>query len=135
MQNRTKKVEKTTMLEGVLIDTLNNTITQHSLPRAHTLGDIYTMLNCDLIDVISRKFGNNYYDIYCDDEGLFKETRTIAIVTIGENEQVVEQIVNNCFIVKHDGNGNMETLTDEEIKEILHTQAQVYGNKILVASL
>ena len=80
---------------------------------------IYAMLECSCIDVATRKFGNNYYDIYCDDEGLFKKDNLPTIATFDDNGNLVEQIVGNVFVCKHDGEGGMESLTDSEIQEVL----------------
>ena len=111
-------------ITGVLIDnTTNKTkIAKYDLEQTTkpnlNLQRIYAMLNCDCIDCVTRKFGEHYYDIWCDDEGLFKEAPLPAIATFNEGE-IVEQIVGNVFICKHDGKGGMQSLTQEEYEEVI----------------
>ena len=111
-------------ITGVLIDnTTNKTkIIKYDFEQTTksnlNLQRIYDMLKCDCIDVVERKFGEHYYDIYCDDEGLFKENPLPAIATFDDGK-IVEQIVGNVFICKHDGEGGMESLTQEEYREVI----------------
>ena len=79
--------------------------------------DFYPVLDCDAFDIVERKFGNNYYDIYVDDEGLLNNKET-AIYTLGEGG-VVEILVGNCFVCKHNDEGDTISLTDDEVDEIL----------------
>lgn len=34
--------------------------------------DYYKYLGCSCFDIVHRKIGNKYYNIFCDDNGLFK---------------------------------------------------------------
>lgn len=119
--------KKTKIIKGILIDTTKpkNEIKvydfeQNENPREN-LHNIYKMLDCDCIDVVVRKFGKNVYDIYCDDEGLLKNKQHItAVATFNQNHDLVEQIVGNVFICKHDGEGGMQSLTEKECNEILN---------------
>ena len=111
-------------ITGVLVSCdLANGIARFDLEQSKdsykNLQRIYDMLKCDCIDVVSRKFGQHYYDIYCDDEGTFKpiEEQVVSVFTLSHGT-CVEQIVGNVFICKHDGEGGMESLTDDEIQEV-----------------
>lgn len=108
-------------IKGILI-TPND---KNTKPRVYELEvnsykDYYPLLKCDTFDIQSRIFNGKYLDIYCDDEGLFKENNEIAIVTTRE-DTIVEKIVGNVFIVSHNDEGETISLTDEEIKLVLST--------------
>lgn len=83
--------------------------------------DFYPLLECDTFDVQTRCFNGKWLDIYCDDEGLFKEKNNPSIITMDSNGKVVEQIVGNVFIVNHNDEGDTISLTAEEIKAVLET--------------
>ena len=108
-------------IKGILI-TPNQKDTK---PRVYELEvnsykDYYPLLECDTFDIQSRNFNGKYLDIYCDDEGLFKEDNQIAIVTMSE-DKIVEQIVGNVFITSHNSKGDTISLTEDEIKLVLST--------------
>lgn len=119
-----------TIIKGVLV-TPNQEGTK---PRVHELEvnsykDYYPLLECDTFDIQTRKFGDHWLDIYCDDEGLYKEGNKPAIVTSnGKTKEVVEVIVGNVFIVSHNDEGETISLTDEQIQAVLscHTSARFY---------
>ena len=119
-----KKSKK--IITGILVDTENG-ISRFELDQSgnsrEKLQRIYDALKCDIIDIATRKFGEHYYDIYLDDEGTFKPLEEQVPTIIGFNKgECVEQIVGNVFIVKHDGEGGMQSLTDEEMREVISTQ-------------
>lgn len=112
-------------IKGILI-TPNQKETK---PRVYELEvnsykDYYPLLECDTFDIQSRKFGDKYFDIYYDDEGLFKEDNNPSILTY-DGDTLVEQIVGNVFIVSHNDEGETISLTDEEIKVVLDQVRQV----------
>ena len=119
-------MKKSKKITGILVDTENG-ITRFELDQSGTpqqnLQRIYDVLKCDTIDVATRIFGRNAYDIYLDDEGTFKPLEEQVPTIVGfDNGECVEQIVGNVFIVKHDGEGGMQSLTDEEMREVISTQ-------------
>jgi hypothetical protein len=81
------------------------------------LDALYSVLECDCVDCATRKIGDTYYDIWCDDEGLFKH-RPLPTVFTCDNDEIVEQICGNVFICKHNNKGGMKSLTDKELNEI-----------------
>ncbi len=108
-------------IKGILI-TPNQKDTR---PRVYELEvnsyeDYYPLLKCDTFDIQTRSFNGKYLDIYCDDEGLFKEDNQIAIATMNK-DKIVEQIVGNVFIVNHNSEGDTISLTEDEIKSVLST--------------
>lgn len=108
-------------IKGVLV-TPNQ---EGSKPRMYELDyesykSFYPLLECDTFDIQTRKFKDKYLDIYCDDEGLFKQGNKTSILTFDKNfDSLVEQIVGNVFVVKHDDEGDTISLTDEEIDMVL----------------
>lgn len=85
------------------------------------------MLECSTFDIISRKFGDEWLDVYCDDEGLTKG-KILSMITIGKDEQVIEKIVGTIFIVNHNNNGETISLTDEQIKKVMDCRTTVEAN-------
>ena len=118
-------MKNTKSIKGVLIDVRANTIKEHIHKYnveniEESLEKIYSMLECTCIDIQTRKIGSKYFDIYLDDEGLWKENRIISIYTTSK-DKIVETIVGNVFICNHDGEGGMKSLTQEEIDMILNS--------------
>lgn len=116
-----KKMER--KIVGVLVDVENNCVHAISLnyndEDKNYLDAYYKVLNCDTFDIARRKIGNNYYDIFCDDEGLFKETRKPSAITFSGDE-IVEVLVGNLFICSCNEDGETIGLNDEQIDEILN---------------
>lgn len=61
---------------GYLVDTEKKT--SGKVEIVPNLETYYSLLNCDLIDIVTRKIGGRYYDIIVDDEGLFKSEPKIS---------------------------------------------------------
>lgn len=103
--------------------------------------NLYPLLKCTTFACVSRKIGQTYYDIWCDDEGLFDPSKTPTVLTFDGNE-LVEQIVGNCFICKRDWD-DMGSLTDEEVREVLASIKEFtftgrdgkFDNRCVVASI
>lgn len=87
------------------------------------LAVFYDLIGCSLITVTERKIGEHYYDIIADDEGLFVENPKVsALDEIGHGA-----LVGNLIVVKHDGNGKFQGLTDEEAQEVLSAEQLVFS--------
>ena len=104
-------------IKGVLV--INGEIKEYEL-ECNSYKDYYKILNCDTFDIQTRKFGDEWLDIYCDDDGLFRENNEPSVLTFA-NGKLVEQIVGNVFIVNHDDEGETISLTDEQIKKVMET--------------
>ena len=115
-------------IKGILI-TPNQKETKPRVYEAEidSYKDYYPLLECDTFDIQSRRFKDKWWDIYCDDEGLFKEINRPSILTFNKNGQLVEQIVGNVFIVSHDDEGNTISLTDEEVEAVLSAVKVMVG--------
>lgn len=83
------------------------------------LEEWYRLLHCDLIDITERKIGGKYFDVICDDEGLFKENPIVsAVAKSGE-----ARLVGSLAICNHDGEGHESGLTPDDVKIIAEKQA------------
>lgn len=80
------------------------------------LDTFYELLNCNTIDIVSRRIGSKRFDIICDDEGLLKGAPKIsAIDNLGS-----PQLVGNLLIVgTPDEEGDLTSLTEEDANYIL----------------
>jgi len=99
------------MKVGYLIDPMG---TAGTCEIPHNLDGYYKLLDCQTIDIVSRKIGGKYYDIVCDDEGLFKDQVKVSAVD-GSGQAM---LVGKLFICKHDGHGNKVGLDDDDILNI-----------------
>lgn len=99
-------------MKMLLIDTESNS--SKVIDTEGGLENYYNLLNCDLIDITERRIGGDYFDIICDDEGLFKQGNRVSVVS----ENGLPQIVGSVLICKHDGNGGETGLSDLELKKV-----------------
>ena len=98
-------------ITGVLIDTQNNTVGTVTLDG--TLEGYYTALHCSCIDIVSRSIGKiqKYFEIVCDDEGLFSEAPQVSAV----DRTLKPMLVGSLFIAKMDEeDGELKSLTEAE---------------------
>lgn len=65
------------------------------------------------VDCISRKIGDKYFDIWCDDEGLYKEDLKASAFCENANEILAGKIL----IANHRGE-HTTSLKDEDIEKI-----------------
>ena len=134
----------TKTIKGVLLNTQTNKISPYSFEyeeqkngKTTFLPNMYALLGCDCIDIVSRKFGKHQLDIICDDEGLLKDNK-VSILTY-HNNKLVETIVGNVFICNCNDDGESISLTDNEI-EALKEQIRYIDDcdefrKVLVATI
>ena len=106
---------------GVLIDVLAGTTIVYTV-KSGTLEEYYRILNCTTFDITSRRIGNNYYDIYCDDEGLFQCNPIVSAISSDRNPM----LVGNLFVTKTNDEGETISLTQEEIGEVLDNIVHLY---------
>lgn len=84
------------------------------------LADYYEQLACDTFDIARRQIGERYYDIFCDDIGLFREDAVVSAIDDHDNPM----LVGNLLIANHDADGNTTSLTDDDLN--------IIGGEILV---
>lgn len=109
--------EEKRIVKAVLIDVENGSA--RKVEFEYSLGNIYGLLNCDYIDIVSRAIGygrsSKRFDIICDDEGMFKISPKIsAIDNLGR-----PMLVGNLLVTNHDAEGNTVSLTDDECEFVL----------------
>lgn len=100
-------------ITGLLIDVENETASVKTIDN--TLDAFYDALNCNLVEMPTRKIGvrnGRYYTIICDEEGLFTEQPKIsAIDNMGQ-----PMLVGNLFLVKNDSDdGELKGLDEADI--------------------
>lgn len=78
------------------------------------LQDYYRVLNCDCIDIVTRKIGNKYYDIVCDDESLLKYKPTMTAMSMDQQHY----LFGNLLITNSDANGELTSLSMSDINHI-----------------
>lgn len=95
-----------------------------------TLDSFYKILDCSCIDIVRRRIGRcrKAFEIVCDDEGLFRDPQKIsAIDSLG-----AAQLVGNIFITGPvDGNGDLTSLTEEDVAYILSRVQKISTRKFI----
>ena len=98
------------------------------IPKKHTYLDIKALLEIESPPIcVSRKVGSEYYDFWCDDEGLFQENKCMCGICTNENEI----LCGNTLIAKSDNEGNLVGLTEDEIKKVLDDHNFVSNEKYI----
>ena len=98
-------------LKTILLDVKNETVS--TIEVEDNLDSFYEKLDCDLFDIVTRKIGGKYFDVMCDDEGLFNDPKISAIDNYGEI-----MFVGNLMFFHEDNDGNLVSLSDDDIKHI-----------------
>ena len=49
----------------------------------------YSLIDCDTIDIVTRRIGGQEYDIICDDEALLREFPTITFLSLQGSEMSI----------------------------------------------
>jgi len=105
--------EKRPKIKGVLLDIVKDEA--RVVEFEPTLDNYYSMLRCDLIDIVSRTIGysrsRKVFDIVCDDEGTFKEDAKISAIDNLGNPQLVGSLL---IVGLADHEGHETSLTDKE---------------------
>lgn len=81
--------------------------------EGHGLDVYYDALECSTFDIVERKIGGVWFDIFCDDDGLFVEKPILSALVNNS-----PALVGNLLFAHHDREGNTTGLTDEEIELI-----------------
>ena len=98
------------------------------------LHEIYRLLNCDAIDIVRRRIGDNMYRIIVDDLGLLKPNPLLSSFSLINRDAV---LVGNLIIAgMEDFEGRLTSLTEKNIKEIASSFIEKIGSnyKILLQS-
>lgn len=107
------------MIKGILITDTE----AKEIELSGELEDYYAVLNCDTIEIPTRKIGRKYFDIVCDEEGALKDNpRISAIDNLGR-----AMLVGNLFICKSNDEGYEVSLTKRECKYVLDRVEKLYS--------
>ena len=96
------------------------------------LDDFYRELECGVFDIATRKIGGKYFDIFCDDIGLFKDNNPVSAV----DKDLKPMLVGNLIFANHDDQGNTTSLDEDDMIKILSSYCFLYDPKagrVLVA--
>lgn len=100
------------MLKALYVNVEDETV--ETVEIENRLDEYYRLINCDCIDIVTRKIGKCYFDIICDDEGLLKDNPKIsAINNLGQ-----VMLVGNLLITNSDEDGETTSLTEKDIHYI-----------------
>lgn len=79
----------------------------------HSLQAFYDTIHCfnDTIDIVSRKIGEKYFDVICDDDGLAKDPHHCSAV----DKNGEPMLVGSFLVANHDSAWDTRSLTDEDI--------------------
>lgn len=80
-----------------------------------SLENYYSMLNCDLIDIVRITFNGKDYDVICDDEALLKQPPYFFSVISKEGHPMIAGNILIC----NSKDGYETTLTPEDILRLL----------------
>lgn len=85
------------------------------------LKQIYKLCECDCIDITERNIGGRYFDIVCDDEGLLKDDFIFTSygIMFRNGKMLKSGIVGNIIVTKHDEEGEMIGLSEDEVSLIM----------------
>lgn len=81
------------------------------LAECEELNDFYEQLECDTFDIATRQVGGKYFDIFCDDIGLFRENPVVSAV----DKDGKPMLVGHLIFANHDDHGETTSLTDEDL--------------------
>lgn len=99
-------------MRGYLIDVINQ---EHKEIEVNNLDDYYKYISCDCFDIPTRKIGDRYFNIICDDEGLLKDHPIVSAI----DPSFEPMLVGNLIVGgKTNSEGDMLDLTDEDIEVI-----------------
>ena len=98
-------------MKAYLLDVHNNRARTVEVGDEDRLEEYYKLLNCSTIDITSRQIEGKYFDIVCDDEGLFNEP--VIVSALDSNGEPA--LCGSLLFCNYDGEGGETSLTDEDI--------------------
>lgn len=115
------------MAIGLLIDVENGEL---GIVDCISLNDYHHYLNCSTFDITKIHIGDKVYDIYCDDEGKFKNVLIPSAITKDGN--VV--LVGNLIITKRNLDGETISLDENDIVYLRrYVKPMIVNDKIIMA--
>ena len=87
------------------------------------LNDYYKELKCEIFDIATRRIGGKYFDIFCDDEGTFRENPIVSAVYPDHSPA----LVGNLIFANHNSKGETTSLTSKDIGMIRNSMRFAVG--------
>jgi hypothetical protein len=111
-------MKKTTKITGILVDVKAGVARKATIEKS--LDGYYKALNCDCIDVVTRRIGGQRFDIICDDEALLKAFIKPSAVDKDNHPM----LFGNLFVVNFNGKDDVCSLREGQIEHVLrHTKS------------
>lgn len=98
-------------MRAYLLDVHSNRARVVEVGDEDRLEEYYKLLSCGTIDITSRQIEGKYFDIVCDDEGLFNEP--VVVSALDSNGEPA--LVGSLLFCNYDGEGGETSLTDDDI--------------------
>lgn len=95
------------------VDVWNNTA--RKIEITPSLDTYYKLLNCDCIDIATRRIAGKLFDIICDDEALLRSNPRVSCV----DGKLYPMLCGSLLFCHHDDEGNTTVITDAEAAFIL----------------
>ena len=99
-------------MRTILLDVYKNEVKEIDI--APELDAYYKNLDCSFFDIVHLKIGGTWFDIMCDEEGLYREDHKISAV----NSLEQPMIVGNLMFFHIDEEGELTGLSEEDVSLI-----------------
>lgn len=101
------------------------------------LDDFYRELQAEPLDVVHYPVGNKRYDVFVDDEGLFRDVKIVSAINLFGRPI----LVGNLIFANHNEAGEPTDLSDFDIDNIKRyirvvddLDSEYHGRKVLVVN-
>lgn len=107
-------------MKTVLLDVFNEQVKTVEIER--DLAAYYRALDCDTVEMVTRKIGKKRYLVVCDENGLFRDPQKIsAIDDFGR-----PMLVGNLLFLNTDKYGDEDGLSDLDVAHIKRYIRKMY---------
>ena len=94
------------------------------------LNDMYGMIGCERVEHLTLEVAHGcVVDLWFDEEGKLRSDKEyeFSIPLIQPNGMIYDIIRGNCLVTKSNSNGDIASLTDEDIEKVLKYVIDAYG--------
>lgn len=81
-----------------------------------TLETFYKIIDCDTIDIITRKIGDIYYKIICDDEALLKNNTKVTLIQKDRQEILLGNLI--ICPINYDNEEELGSFNEQQQKSL-----------------
>lgn len=127
-------------IKGVLVSRAEDgalVVAPHEIEKkdGSYLTALYGAIKCDTVDVVARRIGERWFDLWVDDNGLLVNDPVFTAVTVQANDTsgtIVERLAGNIFVCgSNKATGGLASLSDAEIKSIQEEKVTAFDRKTL----